>query len=640
MTSTDQISTATDDPADVIIDSCLVPTSPRSFFLYAGAGSGKTRSLVSAMKNFSAAYGDEYRRLAKGIAVITYTNAAVDEIVRRIDMDPLFHVSTIHSFCWSLISGFHAAIQSWLLEKLNADLQELREKENKGRPGTNASMLRLQAMDLIKRRLEFLKSPRRFTYNPSGDNFDEDSLSHDEVLKVTANFILNKVAMQKILINSYPFLLIDESQDTNRHLMEAFLNLELKYEHKFALGLFGDTMQRIYPDGMPSLQENIRPEWEKPKKCTNHRSVSRIVDLGNSLRAEIDRHSQISHNDRREGFVRLFVLPSNTPNKPAREQYICTQMAEICSDGGWRGKNDSVKTLTLEHRMAADRCGFLQLFDAIDADGRMKTGLRRGDLPGLRFFSALVYPLFEYLKAKDRYGLMYHLRASSPLLARDVIAKRSSLDGPLLHARDAVRAISEIDIESESTTFFDVLQCVVKHKLFNIPEPLYTIATSDESDLKFGEATARNASLSEDEENSSDAPSSLSAWKVLLVTPFRQIIPYTQYVNDKGPFGTHQGVKGREFDRVLVVIDDKEARGFMFSYETLFGVKSPSARAQLRRQECAETSEDRTRRLMYVTCTRARNSLAVVVYTENPNKCKQSVLKLGWFEESEIILLD
>lgn len=39
------------------------------------------------------------------IAVITYTNAARDEIARRLQNGALVEVSTIHSFAWALIKG-------------------------------------------------------------------------------------------------------------------------------------------------------------------------------------------------------------------------------------------------------------------------------------------------------------------------------------------------------------------------------------------------------------------------------------------------------------------------------------------------------------------------------------------------------
>jgi len=41
----------------------------------------------------------------------------------------------------------------------------------------------------------------------------------------------------------------------------------------------------------------------------------------------------------------------------------------------------------------------------------------------------------------------------------------------------------------------------------------------------------------------------------------------------------------------------------------------------------------------YVTCTRAKNSLAVVMYTNNSEGVKTETIKKGWFEESEIIVM-
>ncbi len=56
--------------------------------------------------------------------------------------------------------------------------------------------------------------------------------------------------------------------------------------------------------------------------------------------------------------------------------------------------------------------------------------------------------------------------------------------------------------------------------------------------------------------------------------PFSQIVPYVSYIIEKASFDTHQGVKGLEFPRVMVIIDDTEARGFSFGYEKLFGAKA------------------------------------------------------------------
>ena len=62
------------------------------------------------------------------VAVITYTNAATDEIMRRIDYNPLFHVSTIHSFVWDSIKTYQKDIKARYLQRLQANIDELQVK--------------------------------------------------------------------------------------------------------------------------------------------------------------------------------------------------------------------------------------------------------------------------------------------------------------------------------------------------------------------------------------------------------------------------------------------------------------------------------------------------------------------------------
>ena len=52
-----------------------------------------------------------------------------------------------------------------------------------------------------------------------------------------------------------------------------------------------------------------------------------------------------------------------------------------------------------------------------------------------------------------------------------------------------------------------------------------------------------------------------------------------------------------------------------------------------------EFSVDRTQRLFYVTCTRAKESLAIVMYTSDSEKVKNQAINKGWFSEQEILLL-
>lgn len=101
-------------------------------------------------------------------------------------------------------------------------------------------------------------------------------------------------------------------------------------------------------------------------------------------------------------------------------------------------------------------------------------------------------------------------------------------------------------------------------------------------------------------------------------------------------FGTHQGVKGLEFSRVLVIMDDAAAGGFLFSYDKLFGA-TPKSKTDLENAASGkETTIDRTRRLFYVTCSRSEESLAILAYSSDPKKVARNAIAEGWFKDDEI----
>ncbi len=241
--------------ADDVIQECLNLEHPRSFFLYAGAGSGKTHSLVVAVRSLKERERERLTFEGRQIAIITYTNAACEEIARRLEHDPLVEVSTIHAFSWRMIKGFNDDIRDWLRIKLAEDIEALDDRLSRAR-GVNKTFLANQASrDSKARRLASLDDIPVFTYSPTGDNRSRQSLNHSEVIQMAAAFI-PKPPLLDVMADRHPVLLIDESQDTNGALMDAFLEAQAAIPERFCLGLLGDTMQRIYK-GEPQNSEKI-----------------------------------------------------------------------------------------------------------------------------------------------------------------------------------------------------------------------------------------------------------------------------------------------------------------------------------------------------------------------------------------------
>ena len=217
------------------IAACLDLEEPKSFFLYAGAGTGKTRAVVQALDIFRDRYGTQFRQSGQKVAVITYTNAACDEIRRRIDFDPIFAVSTIHSFAWEQIRTHQKDISARLRVRLSNEIDELRKKQASGRPGTKAAREREVQIESKRKRLQQLDVIKQFTYNPNGENVGKNSLNHGEVIAISTAFLTDKPLMRQILIRKHPVLLIDESQDTQKDLIDAFFDLQAKHPDQFSL---------------------------------------------------------------------------------------------------------------------------------------------------------------------------------------------------------------------------------------------------------------------------------------------------------------------------------------------------------------------------------------------------------------------
>lgn len=640
MSSADEIND--DNVADARVDeeihACLDLTNPRSFFLYAGAGSGKTRSLVNALRNALLDSRKQLLLAGRGIAVITYTNNACDEIKRRLDFDPLVEVSTIHSLAWSLIGGYHRDIREWLRENIKYKIVELEAAAAKGRPGTKAADDRQRAIESGKRRLDLLDSIKRFIYNPTGDNRTRDSLNHSEVIGVAADFLQERPVLQNVLVCKYPILFIDESQDTNKNLMDAFLAVQRAHKERFCLGLFGDTMQRIYADGKVGLEKAIPDDWATPVKLMNHRCPKRVIELINRVRADADAQTQRARSDSAQGVVRLFILPNKMAAVADVEKQFAAKMAEVTGDVGW--SKGEFKTLILEHHMAARRLGFEAMFTPLYSVERLRTSLLDGSLSSLRLLSEEVLPIVEAFRSGDAFRVAEVARKHSPLLHPDVL----SAAGPnqlvqLQRTKAAVAELAKLWENGGQPSFQQVLDTVATTNLFLIPDALAMFVPQPEGNAtgrRPADGEAVDSSGGEREDEPSEVNVELEGWRNFLATPFDQIKAYADYVAGTSPFGTHQGVKGLEFPRVKVVLSDEEARGFLFSYEKLFGAKAKSAVDVKNEEAGGETTIDRTRRLFYVTCSRTMESLAIVAYSDNPGAVRAQVLREGWFTADEV----
>lgn len=374
-------------------------------------------------------------------------------------------------------------------------------------------------------------------------------------------------------------------------------------------------MQRIYSDGKDGLGTGLPADWATPEKKMNHRCPKRIVTLINKVRSATDKQVQLPRSDSIEGSVRLFILPSDTADKPFAEQAIARHMAKVTGDENWKDL-EQCKSLTLEHRMAASRMGFLELFVPLYDVESWRTSLLDGSLPVVRFFSDEVLPLAKAKLGGDRFAVARIVRTLSPLLSPETLRKADDQQMQLKLASAAIDHLVALFKGGADPSLGDVLRSVASNALLSIPESLLPSVSGAKAEEPPADADGVDRQTEREK-----------AIETFLLAPFSQVERFASYVSGKAHFDTHQGVKGLEFDRVMVIMDDKESRGFMFKYENLFGGKG-----------IGDPSVEGVRRLFYVTCSRARQSLALVAYTESPERVRKFVTDEGWFAADEIVM--
>lgn len=599
---------------------------PQSFFLYAGAGTGKTAQLVAALAAATNEWGPALRARDSHFCVITYTNAAAEEIQARLGRDPLVHVSTIHSFAWALIRPFTRDIAARLKIRLQDDLAKLAADEAKGRKGSQASNRRLHVIARKASRLETLDEVRNFRYSPSQTSPGTDGLAHAEVLQIAAQLLLEKPILQELLIGRYPFLFIDEVQDTNKDLMDALLAVQTAHPGRFCFGLFGDTMQRIYSDGKEHLEDAIGGDWKRPALDVNFRSSRRVVQLVNSIRAGADGRTQTAISTK-PGAVRLFIADEDSEAQAEFEVLVRDHMAASTGDSDWSSA-DSVKTLILEHSLAAARHGFADFFRAFEDNKPLRQIVFSRDQGGsgiVSFLGTQLLPLFRAIDDQNNPAIEKILRKHSPLLAVEADARDAAARAELVATvRRAVAQVRDAVI-LDGRPVLSLLTAVHRSKLLTLPDMLAYIVDNPEAEPTETQGT-------------SDRDSVVESWRLAVNVDVGQVERFYEYILGNAPFDTHQGVKGLEFPRVMVILDDKAAGGFLFSYGKLFGTTTDSQTDQENTAAGRETARERTLRLFYVVCSRAKESLAVVLYTSDPQTAKVTAVAHEWFAETEIVL--
>ncbi|WP_417519703.1 UvrD-helicase domain-containing protein [Minwuia sp.] len=602
--------------ADQKVAACLAEA--RSFALIAGAGSGKTTSLVDALAIIREEHGAELHKHGQRIACITYTNRAVEVIRSRLGFDELYNVTTLHSFLWGEIHRFQRDIREALqIDRIPAQIANAKDKDNGG-----ASQTAIRARERAARlegELKCIGDVSKFSYeDASFSDYAIGQLSHDDIIEISGYLLAERANFRRLLGARYPYIFVDEAQDTFLPIVLG-LNLACADVGLPIVGYFGDPWQQIY--------EGRAGEFEPPEggqtitKVENFRSAPEVINFLNAFRKDV-KQVPAGINKDVQGSVLIRLVEAEKP-EGRRNRYTDAQLKNALTSfdkameaWGWKDRDDVIQ-LFLVRQMIARRLGFQalnQLFTGEFASQRAQDDYESGEHYLLKPFVRVICPLIHAYRADDQRTVIDILRSSSPFYNTGGRNASRTLKEMVRHSKEH---IEELTKRWNDGTVKDVLICCRNNELVKFSDRMIEQLAREPREQDYN-----------DEEHSAEKGEWLA--DALFAMGTGELQNYCDFIQENTPYSTQHGAKGEEFADVLVVYDDIEAGWNLYNFTKLLTPQTAGAPTDGQR--------DRGRKLAYVSFSRAQENLRILLFTPNPEAAKKELIESGLFEEGQIEL--
>ena len=527
----------------------------QSFLLEAGAGSGKTRTLIEILQYILEKYSQQLLKKNQLISCITYTNVAKDEIKERIDNNPLVLVLTIHEFLWYVMMNFQKELKKEVIEYNDT-----------------------QAKHPIENLSEILEH-QRIEYSQYGRNFENGRITHDDILGFSSKLFSSYKKISKIVGNKFPYIFVDEYQDTEERTVKLLIdNILLENNRDVTIGFFGKKKKKIYNQGIGEIQsEHLKLITKKD----NFRCSKAVIELLNKIRPEL---IQNAAGENLEGSIAFYSC-----NEDLQSQNNFKKVIKDLQKKGWDFKKNKTeildtKILFLTHRGIGAKLGYQELLRVYNIIPFGRDRLFNKDELFARFILEKVEKLKE-LFAQKRYG--------------EFIAILGIEDYKINRHSDKQRIadlMQELDKKRKDQTIGEVLKFVFENRLLSKP-------------VKIEEYIQKL--LDEGNENKKEF------YDALMKVKYSEMISLYQYIEESTPFSTKHGVKGAEFKDVLMVIDD--ASWNQYKFNDVFAGNTLN-----------QQRYNRTRNLLYVCCSRAKDNLAILSLSKMDNNALTTIN--DWFK--------
>ncbi|PUU69038.1 hypothetical protein DBB36_15810 [Flavobacterium sp. WLB] len=595
------------------IKECIESNS--SYVVEAGAGSGKTYALIQTLNYLIETKGELLQTKKQNVVCITYTNVAKNEIIKRIEYNDLVKVFTIHEFLWQSIKQFQKQLKIEICKlnefRLESDVHN--KKDSK----------------YIENLHDRIQDIHEIYYNDSSfRDFEKGELHHDDIIDLSKMLFIDYPLLSTIIAQKYPYIFIDEYQDTSIETVQALIDyLLLRNKGKLILGFYGDSHQKIYDIGIGSLQDYVKEENNTLtliKKEENYRSSKAIVNLLNNFRTNIQQEPKKDILG-----STIFIYWANHPNiapkqkvrdfedsLKANKNEFYNNLLKKLVNSDWNFTSDSEdKILVLANSRIAERAGFLNLYKIYSQRYGQSTKERLLDRNHflIKMFSGYI----DKKNSQEREVGLEHLMAYWSENNHNKTIRFLRKNGNILHEfkhskkKEVSDILDDLYKNRNKRTVKEVLEIIIQKEII-VSKNLKDFTNRINQDPPEIDPEIKEKNLKDK-----------SFYDSFINLSYNEILNFWKHIQNETVFSTKHGTKGDEYRNVLTVIDDTEWKQ-EYNFNNFFSNSDEKAERTLR-----------TRNLFYVECSRAKENLVVFMLSKIDDKALVNIKK--WFGEDNVL---
>lgn len=396
----------------------------------------------------------------------------------------------------------------------------------------------------------------------------EGIVSHNEVITLSKVMFEKFKLLRNVLKDKYQYILIDEYQDTQEKVIKIVLDfLKNETTKNNVIGFYGDSMQAIYDWGIGDIHNYVRESKViEIIKQDNYRCSISVIDFLNKIRGDQVIQKPSNKDANGEILNKLGSVKFLYSDKKDID-YSDLKNHSIFSDWDFYDPSQT-KELYLTHNMIAKTNGFYDLNSGFKGHENL-IGEKK---------NKIAIHLFKIQKMLSLYA---ERRYNEFMNATEFKIKKLSDKAKL---KEKIESLS-----SNLQTIENVIDLADSYSLIKKDDNFNEFINGEDGSKIY--------------KNIKDLK-----WDIY--------VKAFDYEENKAAYSTQHGIKGAEFENVLVILDNGNWNQYNFS--NYLGGRNMN-----------EAVKNRTHKLLYVACSRSKNNLVLFCQGINEDLLQSMINLVG-----------